>query len=63
MGACVTRDSNDRDPAARAASDGDAKKRYEAPRLIDYGPVSKLTQTGGITVTDTRTRKGPITCL
>lgn len=28
------------------------KRRYEAPRLIDYGLVSKLTQTGGITTKD-----------
>lgn len=31
---------------------GGARKRYEAPRLTDYGPVSKLTQTGGITTRD-----------
>ncbi len=29
------------------------RRRYEAPRLIDYGLVSKLTQTGGITTKDT----------
>jgi hypothetical protein len=34
----------------RAADE--SKKRYEAPRLTDYGPVSKLTQTGGITTMD-----------
>ena len=28
------------------------RKRYEAPRLTDYGPVSKLTQSGGITTRD-----------
>jgi len=28
------------------------KRRYEKPRLIDYGKVSKLTQTGGITTRD-----------
>jgi hypothetical protein len=33
-------------------SDEDSKKRYEAPRLTDYGPISKLTQTGGITTMD-----------
>ena len=33
-------------------SDEGSRKRYEAPRLIDYGPVSKLTQTGGITTMD-----------
>lgn len=30
-----------------------AKRRYEKPRLVDYGAVSKLTQTGGITSRDT----------
>jgi hypothetical protein len=59
----VTLDSNGRDRAATPAVDRDGKKRYETPRLVDYGPVSKLTQTGGITVSDTRTRKGPNNCL
>ena len=30
-----------------------AKRRYEKPRLVDHGAVSKLTQTGGITTRDT----------
>lgn len=30
----------------------EARKPYETPRLIDYGPVSKLTQANGITVQD-----------
>ena len=34
-----------------------SKNRYEKPRLTDYGAVSKLTQTGGITTRDTGTRK------
>ena len=34
-----------------------AKARYQKPRLVDYGKVSKLTQTGGITTRDTGTRK------
>lgn len=38
-----------------------AKRRYEKPRLIDYGPVNKLTQTGGISVVDNRTMFRP--CL
>jgi hypothetical protein len=42
--------TNDR--AARATPAEPPKRRYEKPRLIDYGPVSKLTQTGGITTTD-----------
>ena len=43
--------------AAPADSQSRAKRRYEKPRLIDYGKVSKLTQTGGITTRDTGTRK------
>lgn len=33
------------------------KRRYERPRLVDHGPVSKLTQTGGITTRDTGNMK------
>jgi hypothetical protein len=29
-----------------------ARKRYETPRLTDYGRISKLTQSGGITSKD-----------
>ena len=29
-----------------------AKRRYEKPRLTDYGPVSKLTQSGSFTTHD-----------
>ena len=39
------------DPQSRA------KRRYEKPRLVDYGKVSKLTQTGGITTRDAGVRK------
>jgi hypothetical protein len=40
---------------------GAARKRYEAPRLIDYGRISKLTQSGGITTKDqgSMERQGP----
>ena len=44
----------DSPPSATAGS----RKRYETPKLTDYGPVSKLTQTGGITVRDRGTQKG-----
>lgn len=30
----------------------ETRKQYATPRLIDYGPVSKLTQANGITVQD-----------
>jgi hypothetical protein len=29
-----------------------ARKRYEAPRLVDYGRIARLTQSGGITTKD-----------
>jgi hypothetical protein len=29
-----------------------AKRPYEKPRLVDYGPVSKLTMSGGTTIAD-----------
>lgn len=48
----------DREPVVRADQ---TKRRYEKPRLIDYGPVNKLTQTGGISVTDARGKFRP--CL
>jgi hypothetical protein len=38
--------------SAARTSDAGPRKPYERPRLIDYGPVSKLTQTNGITVQD-----------
>jgi hypothetical protein len=46
---------------AAAVRERGAKRRYEKPRLIDYGPVSKLTQTGGITQPDNKTMFRP--CL
>jgi hypothetical protein len=29
-----------------------ARRRYETPRLVEYGSVGKLTLTGGITTKD-----------
>ena len=53
--------SSKREKPAGAPSPPDSpprgKARYQKPRLIDYGKVSKLTQTGGITTRDTGTRK------
>jgi hypothetical protein len=50
----------------KAKEDADApalrgKRRYEKPRLTDYGHVSKLTLTGSITTRDTGSQKRP--CL
>lgn len=28
------------------------RRKYEAPQLVDYGSVAKLTQTGGSTLAD-----------
>jgi hypothetical protein len=39
------------------AKPGAPKRRYEKPRLVDYGHVTKLTLTGGITTRDTGTMK------
>lgn len=57
----------ERNTRPRGATDVDrreppaVRKRYEAPRLIDYGHISKLTQTGGITTKDIGNmfRQGP----
>lgn len=43
--------------AAPSDSPARPKRRYEKPRLVDHGQVSKLTQTGGITTRDTGTMK------
>ena len=40
------------DTPAPSARDTDARKPYETPRVIDYGPISKLTQGGGLTSSD-----------
>lgn len=34
-----------------------ARRRYEPPRLVEYGSVGKLTQTGGNTTKDTGAMK------
>jgi hypothetical protein len=46
---------------APSARETDARKPYETPRLVDYGPISKLTQGGGITTQDGGSMKRP--CL
>jgi hypothetical protein len=47
-------------PAPRAAQ---SRKRYETPRLTDFGPVSKLTQGGGFTANDGGGMKQSGQCL
>ena len=39
--------SAEKPPASRPS-----RRRYEPPRLVEYGSVGKLTQTGGNTVKD-----------
>ena len=56
-GAPAPADSPPLAPRLAPARSGQAKARYQKPRLTDYGKVSKLTQTGGITTRDTGTRK------
>jgi hypothetical protein len=55
--------SDDRKSIAtdRKKSAAPGKRRYEKPRLTDYGHVSKLTLTGGITTRDTGSMNRP--CL
>ena len=48
-----------RDTAARE----DAKKPYEEPRLVEYGSIAKLTQSGGGSRTDWGSMKMTGTCL
>ncbi len=50
------RDKSD-DGGAGTSPQPRAKRRYERPRLVDYGRVNKLTQTGGITTRDLGSRK------
>ncbi len=33
------------------------RKRYEAPKLIEYGDIAKLTQTGGASTFDVVNKK------
>ena len=37
---------------AADSGDGEAPRVYVTPRLVEYGPVAKLTQTGGMTTID-----------
>ncbi len=42
-------------PSSEAARP--ARRRYQPPRLVEYGHVGKLTQTGGNTTRDTGNMK------
>ncbi|HVC21062.1 MAG TPA: lasso RiPP family leader peptide-containing protein [Vicinamibacterales bacterium] len=44
-----------------ASRDSRGKKPYAAPRLVEYGSVAKLTQTGGTTTIEPHGFKQP--CL
>lgn len=40
---------DDRKPSPRAEAANASKRRYQRPALIEYGPISKLTRSGGLT--------------
>jgi hypothetical protein len=40
------------EPGGREPRPVPRRRRYEPPRIVDYGRVSKLTQTGGATTKD-----------
>jgi hypothetical protein len=42
---------------AQRAPDDTAKKPYTSPRLVEYGSIAKLTETGGRPVADSYGRK------
>jgi hypothetical protein len=46
----MTASSDDRPRSPKVPED--PRRPYEKPRLVDYGLVSKLTLTGGITTKD-----------
>lgn len=46
----MTASSDDRPRAPKVPQK--ARRPYEKPRLVDYGLVSKLTLTGGVTTKD-----------
>jgi len=48
-------------PERQSPSGTEGKRKYEKPRLTDYGLVSKLTLTGGITTRDSSSMFRP--CL
>ena len=57
---------SDRDPVPSSApkpadagtgSEAPTREPYEAPRLVDYGDIATLTQTGGLTKADTGSKK------
>jgi hypothetical protein len=47
--------SPEKDPSSGTAPS--AKRRYEPPRLVEYGSVGKLTQSGGVTTKDSGNMK------
>jgi hypothetical protein len=44
--------ASDDTAAVRTIRTAPRRRRYEPPRVVDYGRVSKLTQTGGNTTKD-----------
>ena len=48
--------ADDKRPGGDAASKG-VRRPYAKPKLLEYGSVAKLTQSGGVTVTEFGTPK------
>ena len=57
----MTAPKEDKPQAGDATPTPRGRRRYEKPRLTDYGHVTKLTLTGGITTRDSGNMKR--TCL
>jgi hypothetical protein len=57
----VSEASTPRPPRAQPARATGSRRPYVPPRIVDYGSVSKLTQTGGITTMDTGAMKAVLT--
>ena len=48
----MTNSHNTTKPVPRAADETSPRKLYQPPKLVEYGTVAKLTQSGGATVRD-----------
>jgi hypothetical protein len=56
--------AEDSKPQPRQDAGDGAKREYRRPALIEYGPISKLTRSGGVTRIETFSpRMRPRACL
>jgi hypothetical protein len=51
------RNPSSAEDSAAATGVPDQRKPYEPPRLIEYGSIAKLTETGGLTTRDQGNRR------